>query len=154
MKHLKEFYSFSHIEEGNDERTYSPKKIAVLALIKKEDDPSKILGVSRKYDKQDFGLPGGKVDEGEDIYTAMVREVKEETNLNVIQAKPLFFSEVRNSDTHVCVYEVIDYDGDIVVTEEGDVKWVDWETVESGSYGDFNRDLHNHIIRQRRGPSM
>ena len=125
----------------------NPTKIAVLALIKDEDN-SKILGVSRKYDLNDFGLPGGKVDEGEDIYSAMVREVKEETNLNVINAKPLFFSEVEGSNTHVCVYEVTDYTGFIQITEEGDVRWVDWDTVKMGTYGDFNEKLHNHILNK------
>lgn len=124
-----------------------PVKFAVLALITDKNN-SKILGVSRKFDLNDFGLPGGKVDEGEDIYTAMVREVKEETNLDVLSAKPLFFSEVENSNTHVCVYEVTDYKGVIQITEEGDVRWVDWATVKAGTYGDFNEKLHNHILRQ------
>ena len=113
--------------------------IAVLAVI--QNHQGDILGVSRKYDRNDFGLPGGKVDQGEDIYSAMVREVMEETNLKVLDAKPLYFGRVADTNTHVCVYHVTRYSGNIHTTEEGDVKWVDWETIKQGSYGEFNKSL-------------
>ena len=64
-------------------------KLAATALIYKNVIlDGKVLGVSRKTDPNDFGLPGGKVDEGETLYDAMVREVKEETGLTVLKAKP------------------------------------------------------------------
>lgn len=43
--------------------------IASTGLIFNEDK-SMVLGVSRKDDKTKFGLPGGKVDEGETMYEA------------------------------------------------------------------------------------
>lgn len=114
-------------------------KLGTLALIKNEK--GQILGVSRKYDKNDFGLPGGTVDEGETVEQGMIREVKEETGLNVISYRPLFFSESESGNCLVVVFEVNQYDGEINITEEGDVKWVDFETIKRGTYGKFNADL-------------
>lgn len=117
------------------------RNVATLAVIQNKN--GNILGVSRKYDRNDFGLPGGKVDPGEEIFDAMVREVKEETNLDVISAKPLYFGKVADDNTRVYVYHVTEYSGDINASEEGDVKWVDWETVKQGTYGDFNKSVED-----------
>ncbi len=118
--------------------------IAVLAVI--QNDQGQILGVSRKYNRSDFGFPGGKVDAGEDIYSAMIREVKEETNLNVTSAEPLYFGKVDEGKAHVCVYLVTGYNGDIYTTEEGEVKWVDWKIVKQGSFGKFNESVEDAFL--------
>lgn len=57
-----------------------PSKIAVCALIQCGD---LYLGVSRKDNSLDFGLPGGKVDPNENLEQALVREVLEETGYTV-----------------------------------------------------------------------
>jgi 8-oxo-dGTP pyrophosphatase MutT (NUDIX family) len=135
-KNVEKFKEFTLNEDMNN---IKKPTIAVLAVIQNEQGD--ILGVSRKYDRSDFGLPGGKVDPGEDIYSAMVREVMEETSLIVLDADPLYFGRVGNTNTHACVYHVTRYSGNIHTTEEGDVKWVDWETVKQGTYGEFNKSV-------------
>jgi len=47
----------------------------------------RVLGVSRRTDHIDWGLPGGKVDEDETPIEALVREVKEETGLTIDETK-------------------------------------------------------------------
>lgn len=42
---------------------------------------NELLAVSRKNDHSDFGLPGGKLDEGETFFEAALRELFEETGL-------------------------------------------------------------------------
>ena len=49
---------------------------AVCALIIED---GKTLAVSRKDNPNDFGLPGGKVDDNESLEEALIREVFEET---------------------------------------------------------------------------
>lgn len=46
----------------------------------------KVLLVSRKDSPGDWGFPGGKVEPGESIYNAMVREVEEETGVSIQEA--------------------------------------------------------------------
>jgi 8-oxo-dGTP diphosphatase len=119
-------------------------KLAATALIYKNVIlGGKVLGVSRKTDPNDFGLPGGKVDEGETLYDAMVREVKEETGLTVLKAKPLFFRE--DTDFVAVVYLVEQYYGEISTDEAGAVKWIDFEVLKQGSFGDYNTMLEQQI---------
>lgn len=71
------------------------KKLASLAIILlEENDQTKILMLKRSDTDKSFPgtwcLPGGRVDEGESFEEACVREVKEETNLDVINKPSLF----------------------------------------------------------------
>ena len=62
---------------------------AQVVLINKEGF---VLGVSRKTDHNDFGLPGGKMDP-EDLENPMntaIRECKEETGLDITDLKLVF----------------------------------------------------------------
>ena len=55
-----------------------------------------ILGVSRKDDPNDFGLPGGKCEPGEDSLTTALRELREETGVLLKQAPcPVLFLHLR-----------------------------------------------------------
>lgn len=44
-----------------------------------------ILGVSRRNDVTKWGMPGGKVDPGEDVLQALQREVGEEIGIHVLK---------------------------------------------------------------------
>jgi mutator protein MutT len=119
-------------------------KLAATALIYKGDIfKSDLLGVSRKDNSELFGLPGGKVDPGEDTYTAMVREVFEETGLIVIRAIPLFFRE--EVGFLAVVYLVTEWCGEVSTMETGRVEWVDFEVLKRGSFAEYNAKLEEHI---------
>lgn len=71
---------------------------------------------------------GGKLEPGEDPYTACVREVKEETGLDVPspQLCAIFTISVRSTG-HLWVLFLFTADspgGTLVASEEGDVDWV------------------------------
>jgi 8-oxo-dGTP diphosphatase len=117
-------------------------KLASIAVIF-NDDKSKILGVSRKDDKTKFGLPGGKIDEGEIIYNGMIREVKEETGIIVLSASPIFFRE--DGDYFVNVYLVNEYEGTINTTEKGVVSWITFDDLKTGAFPEYNKMLEEHL---------
>jgi len=112
---------------------------AVTALIYRGD---KIIGVSRKDDPNDFGLVGGKVEEGESITDALLRETFEETGLYIRKFKKIF---ERENHGHICYTFLCEADGEISTKESGIVKEVTWDDLFRGSFGDFNLRLYNSI---------
>ena len=108
----------------------------------------KILGVSRKDNPNDFGLPGGKVDHGETREEAAVREAKEEAGLDIFNLSPVFTREARGDDTYSATTFEAEYDPaqEIGSEEAGVVAWVDWETLFNGSFGQYNRKLYEELF--------
>lgn len=123
-------------------------RLAATALIYRNGIfGSDLLGVSRKDNHELFGLPGGKVDPGEDTYTAMCREVFEETGLVVDGAIPFFFRE--EDGFLAVVYLVTDWHGDVSTAESGRVEWVGFDVLKRGSFAEYNAALEAHIAQVR-----
>lgn len=56
--------------------------IGVFAFIEKY---AQLLLVKKNYGNHSWGLPGGAVEVGESLETALTREIKEETNQDIIK---------------------------------------------------------------------
>lgn len=67
-------------------------KSAVCVLIPSNTSPDAYLAVSRRKSTTSWGLPGGKVDQGETNLNAIVRETFEETGLKLdpLMMEPLY----------------------------------------------------------------
>ena len=126
-------------------------KLAATALIYQQQEgderprimDSKLLGVSRKDNHKLFGLPGGKVDEGETTYDAMVREVKEETGIDVLSAQPIYFRE--DGEFLAVVFLVTKWKGEVTTTEAGVVDWITFEELKQGSFPEYNTKLEEQL---------
>lgn len=111
------------------------KKTAQIVLI---NDEGLVLGVSRKDNHNDFGLPGGKMDP-EDLnnpITTCIREAKEETGLDVSVQELIFASHNNGFMNYTYIGTcsgVINYD------EPHVVKYVKFEELNKGSFGEFNK---------------
>jgi 8-oxo-dGTP pyrophosphatase MutT (NUDIX family) len=112
---------------------------AVVALIYKGD---KILGVSRKDNPNDFGLVGGKCEDGEELIDALQREVLEETGLTITKHKCVFQRQDHGFESYTFLCEV---EGEIKTTETGIVKEITWDDLFNGSFGNYNRQLYNQL---------
>lgn len=119
----------------------SNQKKAVFILLIKDD---LILTVSRKNNPDDFNLPGGKVDQGETEEEAVVRELKEETGLDITNIRKIFTNSAYRD--YLASYWTGDFTGSIQTTEKGVVKWIDQETLFKGSFGEYNRLLFKSLI--------
>jgi len=75
-----------------------------------------------------WGLPGGKLEPGEDGLSAAVRETKEETTLDVRNPKKIDVS----LDSAVAAYYTRDYTGSVQIDfEHTDWAWVARDDIES-----------------------
>ena len=80
LENIRLFMNFSKniYEIEYPEKIYDKRAVCLLLL----DEYNKVLTVSRKKTKL-LGLPGGKIDGNEAQIEALIREVKEETNLDL-----------------------------------------------------------------------
>jgi len=125
-------------------------KNSVVALIFHKDHMENpidiILGVSRKNDHNDFGLVGGSVEENETFEEAIIREVKEETGLIVTSCREIFeLTLPHNGNLILGKTFLCEVEGEIHTEEPHVVKWVTWDTLFKGSFGEYNKALFNHL---------
>ena len=118
------------------------KKVSVALIF----NQNKILAVSRKNDPNDFGLPGGKVDEGESFEECAIREIEEETGLSVFGLVPIYY---RMDGEFFAVCYLAQWQGEIKTSETGRVEWVDFDVITKGSFGSYNAELKK--VLEKRG---
>lgn len=118
---------------------------AVVVVIEGSD--GRIVGVSRPGQPDDVGLPGGSIEAGESPEAAAVREVREETGLEVTVQ---LFSSHAYHQHQLHVFFAVSSCGVMRSSEEGETSWTDWATVGRGHYGEFNRELGERWASSRR----
>ena len=111
-----------------------PYGLTVRGIIK--NNANEILIVKRhpksKTDPEMWELPGGKVEKGEFFADALVREIKEETNLDVNVGD--FAEAIQNDYMHKRTVQVMmyldDVKGDVKLSDEHtDWMWADLEKI-------------------------
>ena len=126
----------------------SLEKIAVCGLIKRPN--GKVLGVSRKDNKEDFGLPGGKVDPGETPADALYREILEETGYTIKKHNWVFTSV--EADGYYCLTFLCEVDETTKVSvsekETGVIKDVTWDELKSGCFKSYNTKLYDDLLKR------
>lgn len=80
-----------------------------------------------KADWQGYTLPGGHVEKGESIVDAVVREMKEETGLTVMNPRLCGVKQfpIDCGRYIVFLFEADEYSGELVSSSEGEMCWVD-----------------------------
>ncbi len=100
--------------------------VAVAVIVNNDDEVCISL---RHKDSHQGGLwefPGGKIEQYESVEQALVREIKEELSLDIINTRPLITVDHDYGDRAVRLYvhKVISYQGEASGLEGQQVRWI------------------------------
>ncbi len=95
-------------------------------------------------------FPGGKLEPGESVFKALVREFREELGLEIIRAEPAFVVRHRYPDRSVelNVWRVIDCRGEATGREGQVVCWVVPRELAGLDFLEGNQTIVERIIRE------
>lgn len=119
------------------------KKTGQVVVLNKE---GLVLAVSRKDNHNDFGLPGGKMEDLDldDPTNTAIRETFEETGVAISDLTLVF---AMHKDGYMgYTYLAQKYSGEIKHDEPHIVKWVPFEVIENGSFGQFNKLVSRSLV--------
>ena len=125
-------------------------ELTVLCLI--EDENKILLQNKVKKDWQGYALPGGHVEPGESFVDAVVREMKEETGLTVINPRLAGVKQypIENGRYVVLLFKATRWSGDLISSDEGQMEWVEYDNLTSiKTVDDFDE-----LIRVIKSPEL
>lgn len=117
-------------------------ELTVLCLI--EDDNKILLQNRVKKDWQGYTLPGGHVEPGESFIDAVIREMKEETGLTVIEPRLVGIKQfpIENGRYVVLLFKTTKWTGNLHSSEEGRMEWIKYSSLsEMETVDDFEQLL-------------
>lgn len=116
-------------------------ELTVLCLI---EDGDRILLQNRvKRDWQGYTLPGGHVEPGESFVGAVVREMKEETGLTVINPVLAGVKQfpIENGRYVVLLFKATEWTGELASSDEGQMEWIEYGKLSEVNTVDDLEDL-------------
>ncbi|WP_027856140.1 Nudix family hydrolase [Marinobacterium jannaschii] len=131
------------------------KKIVHVAAAVIVDDHGRILLAKRPDDKHQGGLwefPGGKVESGEPVSSALLRELDEELGITVMASFPLIKVPYHYPDKSVLldVYKVTAFTGEAYGREGQQVRWVEPADLDDYQFPAANRPIVNAALLPQR----
>ena len=101
----------------------------VTCVMIQKSDTNEVLVQNRSRKYPGWSFPGGHVESGESFYDCAVREVKEETGLDVYNLKycgVVHWVDRETDERYLCfMYKTTEFDGTLVTeADEGEHFWV------------------------------
>lgn len=109
------------------------EKVILTNMVMVYNDKGEIL-VQQKVDDDWTGLcfPGGHVEKGESFVMSAVREIKEETGLDIVNPKLCGVKQFYTDDDEryvVLLFKTNQFKGEIISSDEGEVFWISPESL-------------------------
>ena len=125
----------------SEDRTESVE-LTVLCLV--EDDNKILLQNRVKKDWQGYTLPGGHVERDESFVDAVIREMKEETGLDIKNPKLVGVKQfpIKCGRYVVFLFKTNEFSGNLESSDEGNMEWVDYDKLKDiNTVDDFEQLL-------------
>lgn len=117
-------------------------ELTVLCLLYKDNQI--LLQNRTKKDWKGYTLPGGHVELGESFVDAVIREMKEETNLDVVHPQLCGVKQfpIENGRYVVFLFKSNQFSGELKSSDEGEMIWVNRNELSNLSFvADFKELL-------------
>lgn len=118
---------------------------AVVTVLCMVYDGNKVLLQDRvKEDWRGFTFPGGHVEKEESFVEAVIREMREETGLTIIEPKLCGVKQFQTDEDEryiVLLFKTDKFEGTLTSSDEGEMKWVDRESLSDFKLVDDFMDL-------------
>lgn len=102
----------------------------MVKIYNKDTGEVLVLDKIKKYGWEGLTFPGGKVEPYESFEDSVIREAKEETNLDIKNSKLIgIITWITDESKDVgLIYETSDFDGELIEeNREGKLSWMDYE---------------------------
>ena len=127
-------------------------ELTVLCLIQ---DGNRILLQNRaKEDWKGYTFPGGHVEPGESFVDAVIREMKEETGLDIFNPRLVGIKQfpIEKGRYIVLLFKTSEFCGEVVSSEEGEMEWIDLEDLPNVNvvedFNDLMKVLNNPDLNE------
>ena len=116
-------------------------ELTVLCLV---EDGDRILLQNRvKKDWPGYTLPGGHVEPGESFVDAVIREMKEESGLTILDPRLVGVKQfpIENGRYVVLLFKATRWSGDLISSNEGRMDWIRYSDLSTVKTVDDLSDL-------------